>query len=150
VNAQWVFLDRFRYHKTDRKRCVFLFKRRLFEVKPRQCRFIDRRGNIWMTPEHKFFSDGGSIPFPFTLLLPRTEYMPCYAFHDQACEHGGLICINSRGVKFVAMSRKRIDILLEQMIEAMPNDDLVDSEIVYMGVRIWAWLKKGRRSNDNT
>ena len=132
----WINLDTFHYRETGKRVGFPPFRRNLYYVSLNDCLFRDPLGRVWATHDRTGLSDGGTIPWPFTIWVRRTEFMPAFWFHDNSVEHGGLYLITDTDAIWTEIPRKELDMMLGWMVEAMPNAKRHDPLIIYAGASI--------------
>ena len=134
--GMWINLDTFHFRETGNRVGFPPFRRILYYVSVNDCRFLDPLGRVWGTRDKTGLSDGGTIPWPFTVIVGRSEYMPAYWFHDQLVEHRGLYLITDTDAVWKEIPRKEADVMLRWMVEAMPNCQRGNPWVIYTGARL--------------
>ena len=132
----WINLDTFHSRETGKRVGFPPFRRNLYYVSLNGCLFRDPLGRVWATHDRTGLSDGGTIPWPATIIVGRAEYMVAYWYHDQGVEHGGLYEITDAGAVWRDIPRKEMDVMLRWMVDAMPNCQRGNPWVIYTGARI--------------
>lgn len=129
----------FIFHHYERYAVVLrkpIFEFTLHELLP--LTFIDDRGRAWR-PDRHFFTDGGSVPKCLQWAFDPLDALPGYIFHDAACLHGGLWCMEPGGYtfEFHKLGRYERDAML-YAIQEICGMGRIKRDLVWCGVRAFA------------